>query len=96
MGRKKKTYSDEFKRKCILELLDGKPFSEVAASNNLAPSTLSDWKKAFVEGSFSKKAKQAEKETEEYMTKYLKAMEVIGKKKMEIELLRKTKNLCKS
>lgn len=89
MGRKKKTYRDEFKRKCILEFQDGKPFSEVAASNNLAPSTLVDWKKAFVEGAFGKKAKHEEKETEEYKTKSLKAMEFIGKKEMEVELLKK-------
>ena len=43
MGRNKKTYTDEFKLKCIKELLDGKAFSEVCSSNNVAPSTLSDW-----------------------------------------------------
>ena len=48
MGRNKKTYTDEFKLKCIKELLDGKAFSEVCSSNNVAPSTLSDWKKAFL------------------------------------------------
>ena len=40
MGRNKKTYTDEFKLKCIKELLDGKSFSEVCSSNNVAPSTL--------------------------------------------------------
>ena len=34
MGRNKKTYTDEFKLKCIKELLDGKAFSEVCSSNN--------------------------------------------------------------
>lgn len=28
MGRNKKTYTDEFKLKCIKELLDGKAFSK--------------------------------------------------------------------
>ena len=46
MGRNKKTYTAEFKVKCIKELLDGKAFSEVYFNNNVAPSTLSDWKKA--------------------------------------------------
>lgn len=73
------------------EIDSSKPLSEVAASNNLESSTLSDWKIAFVEEAFSKKAKQAEKETEDYKTKYQKAMEIIGKKKMEIELLKKLK-----
>ena len=49
MGRNKKTYTDEFKRKCMTELLDGKSFSDVCADNNVAPSTLSDWKKAILE-----------------------------------------------
>ena len=33
MGRNKKTYTDEFKLKCIKELLDGKAFSEVCSSS---------------------------------------------------------------
>ena len=41
MGRNKKTYTDEFKLKCIKELLDGKAFSEVCSSNNVASCTLS-------------------------------------------------------
>ena len=43
MGRNKKTYTDEFKLKCIKELLDGKAFSEVCSSNNVSHSTLSDY-----------------------------------------------------
>ena len=43
MGRNRKTYKDEFKLKCIKELLDGKAFSEVCSSNNVSHSTLSDY-----------------------------------------------------
>ena len=45
MGRNKKTYTDEFKKKCIQELMEGKSASEVCADNSISPSTLSDWKK---------------------------------------------------
>lgn len=55
MGRNKKTYTDEFKLKCIKELLDGKSFSEVCSSNNVASSTLSDWKKGILINGFENK-----------------------------------------
>ena len=42
MSGNKKTYTDEFKLKCIKELLDGKAFSELCSSNIVLPSTLSD------------------------------------------------------
>ena len=42
MGMNKKTYTDEFKKKCIHELMEGKSASEVCAGNNISPSTLSD------------------------------------------------------
>ena len=48
MGRKKKTYSTDVKKKCIMELMEGKEFSKVCVENGVAPSTLSDWKKAFL------------------------------------------------
>ena len=62
MGRNKKTYTEEFKKKCIKELLDGKTASEVCAGNSISPSTLSDWKKAILENGFgSKELKKAQK-----------------------------------
>ena len=50
MGRKKKTYSLDFKKKCIEQLLDGKAFAQVCTDNCIAPSTLSPWKKSVLEG----------------------------------------------
>ena len=47
MGRNKKTYTDKFRIKCLTEMMDGKSLGEVAAANDVATSTLSDWKKAF-------------------------------------------------
>lgn len=90
MGRNKKTYTDEFKMKCIGQLLDGKAFSDVCASNSIAPSTLSDWKKAVLKSGFgSKELKNARKERDEIQAQLEAARSLIGKKELEIELLKK-------
>ena len=90
MGRNKKTYTDEFKIKCIKELLDGKAFSEVCSSNNVAPSTLSDWKKAILLNGFgNKEAKRFQKLHEEAEEKLAAAKAIIGQKELEIDLLKK-------
>lgn len=49
MGRKKKTYTLEFKKKCIAELMGGKDFSRVCADNGVAPSMVSVWKQQEVQ-----------------------------------------------
>ena len=90
MGRNKKTYTDEFKLKCIKELLDGKAFSEVCSSNNVAPSTLSDWKKAILLNGFgNKEAKRFQKLHGEAEEKLAAAKAIIGQKELEIDLLKK-------
>ena len=90
MGRNKKTYTDEFKLKCIKELLDGKAFSEVCCSNNVAPSTLSDWKKAILLNGFgNKEAKRFQKLHEEAEEKLAADKAIIGQKELEIDLLKK-------
>ena len=90
MGRNKKTYTDEFKLKCIKELLDGKAFSEVCSSNNVAPSTLSDWKKAILLNGFgNKEAKRFQKLHEEAEEKLAATKAIIGQKELEIDLLKK-------
>ena len=90
MGRNKKTYTDEFKLKCIKELLDGKAFSEVCSSNNVAPSTLSDWKKVFLlNGLGNKEVKRLQKLQEETEEKLAAAKAIIGQKELEIDLLKK-------
>ena len=90
MGRNKKTYTDEFKLKCIKDLLDGKAFSEVCSSNNVAPSTLSDWKKAILLNGFgNKEVKRLQKLQEETEEKLAAAKTIIGQKELEIDLLKK-------
>lgn len=73
----------------MTELLDGKSFSDVCADNNVAPSTLSDWKKAFIDGFADKETKKIQKEKEEMAARLQKATEIIGQKELEMELLKK-------
>lgn len=89
MGRKKKTYSTDVKKKCIMELMEGKEFSKVCVENGVAPSTLSDWKKACLASIGSRESKAKDKRLAEAEEKLQKAQEIIGRKEMEIELLKK-------
>ena len=94
MGRNKKTYTLEFKKKCIAELLNGKEFSKVCADNSVAPSTLSDWKSAAIEGMGStKRAREEDRRLEDAEKELARAQVLIGKKEMEIELLKKARLL---
>ena len=89
MGRNKKTYTDEFKKKCLQELMEGKSASEVCADNSISPSTLSDWKKAILENGFgSKELKIAQKLQQETEARLEAAKLLIWKKELEIELLK--------
>ena len=89
MGRNKKTYTDEFKKKCIQELMEGKSASEVCADNSISPSTLSDWKKAILENDFGSKAlKIAQKLQQETEARLEAAKLLIWKKELEIEMLK--------
>ena len=89
MGRNKKTYTDEFKKKCIQELMEGKSASEVCADNSISPSTLSDWKKAILENGFgSKELKKAQKLQQETEARLEAAKLLIWKNELEIELLK--------
>ena len=90
MGRNRKTYTDEFRKKCIQELMEGKSASEVCADNSISLSTLSDWKKAFLDNGFDNeelnKIKKRQQETE---AKLEAVMLLIRQKELEIELLKK-------
>ena len=90
MGRNKKTYTDEFKKKCIRGLMEGKTATEVCAENSISPSTFSDWKKSILENGFgSKELKKAQKLQQETEARLEAAKLLIGQKELEIELLKK-------
>ena len=94
MGRKKKTYSLDFKKKCIGQLLDGKAFAQVCTDNCIAPSTLSPWKKSVLEGMGSgSKSRQEAKENEALRKELEMAQKLLSKKEMANELLKKARLL---
>ena len=88
MGRKKKTHS-KGEKKSISKLMEGKEFSKVCVDNGVAPSTLSDWKKVCLAGIGGRENKAKDKKLAEAEEKLQKAQEIIGRKEMEIELLKK-------
>lgn len=90
MGRNRKPYTDEFRKKCIQELMEGKTASEVCADNSISPSTLSDWKKTFLDNGFdSEELKKIQKLQQETEAQLEAANLLIRQKELEIELLKK-------
>ena len=70
--------------------MDGKKtVAEIAASNNIAPGMVSAWKKAFINGEFSKDPKKAQKENEELKKQLDAATLALGKAQLMIELIKK-------
>ena len=52
MSRKRKTFTADFKAKCVLELLDGdKTLNEIASKYDILPRSLQQWKKQFLDES---------------------------------------------
>lgn len=91
MGRNKKEYNDDFKMEVIREALKkGSTDAEVAARYNIAPSTLSEWKKAFFNNEIkSDNEKQLEKQVQQLQRQYEEALKALGKKQLEVDLLKK-------
>ena len=93
MGRNRKTYSESFRKQVAIEAMDGKKtVAEIAASNNIAPGMVSAWKKAFINGEFSKDLKKAQKENEELKKQLDAATLALGKAQLMIELIKKSES----
>ena len=90
MGKNRKTYSVSFKKQVAIEALDGKKtVAEIAASNNIAPGMVSTWKKAFINGEFSKDLKRAQKRIGELEKQLDAATLALGKTQLMLELVKK-------
>lgn len=51
MGRKRKSYTENFKRKIAIEAIrEKKTVAEIAAENDIAPSMVSEWKQRLLNG----------------------------------------------
>lgn len=90
MGRKRRIYTDEFKMKCIGELLDGKTADEVCRENGISLSALSAWKEAVLEAAFADdEIKELKKHQKEIEAQLEEAKCLIREKERETEILRK-------
>lgn len=91
MERKRRIYTDNFKMKCIGEMLDGKIADEVCRENGIISfSTLSEWMKAVLEAFFSDdKIDKLKKRQREIEAQLKEAKRLIREKERETEILRK-------
>lgn len=94
MGKNRKTYPESFKKQVAIEAMDGrKTVAEIASTNNIAPGMVSAWKKAFINGEFSKDLKKAQKENEELKKQLDAATLALGKTQLMLEIVKKKANL---
>ena len=86
MSRKRKTFTADFKAKCVLELLEGdKTLNEIASKYDILPKSLQQWKKQFLENAslaFDKSA--VVKEYKEEIEQLSKEKDKIAKKLGEV------------
>lgn len=94
MGKNRKTYSESFKKQVAIEAMEGKKtVAEIASANSIAPGMVSAWKKAFINGEFSKDLKKAQKENEELRKQLDAATLALGKTQLMLEIVKKKVNL---
>lgn len=94
MGKNRKTYSTNFKKQVAVEAMDSKQtVAEIASKYDVSPSMVSTWKKAFINGEFSKDLKKARKDLEAMARERDEATIELGKARLEIALIKKKHNL---
>ena len=103
MSRKRKTYTADFKAKCVLELLEGeKTLNEIASKYDILPKSLQQWKKQFLENAslaFDKSAvvKEYKEEIEQLKKEKDKTSKKLGEVIVERDfVMEKLKSLVSS
>ena len=92
MGRKRQTFSKDFKAKVVLEALrEESTIQEIAVKHGVHPNQISQWKSQAIAGMADlferlNKKSQEVRQQEEKESEYLKT---IGKQKVEIDFLKK-------
>jgi len=90
MGRNRKTFTDTFKKEVAIEAIKEKnTVNEIAAKHGISGSMVSNWKKAFLSGGFSKEVKQLKKENAELKQVNEETCTELGKTQMELAFLKK-------
>ena len=88
MARKTKKYSASLKFKVTMESFVKGNVSEIARQYGVHPNQLSLWRKEFMENGHLAFEKNPEKVEKSYKTKIEKLENLIGKKEVEISLLK--------
>ncbi len=90
MGKQRKTYSESFKRKVAIDAIrmNGN-YAEVAAKYDITPSMAYNWATDLESGKDTKEMKQLRKKLEEAESQLDLMAKEIGKKQLEVELLKK-------
>ena len=90
MGKQRKTYSESFKRKVAIDgiRMNGN-FAEVAAKYDITPSMAYNWCIDLENGKDTREMKQLRRKLEEAQTQLDLMAKEIGKKQLEVELLKK-------
>ena len=97
MGRKRQTFSKDFKVKVVLEALrEESTIQEIAVKYGVHPNQISQWKSQAIAGMADlferpNKKSQEVRQQEEKESEYLKT---IGKQKVEIDFLKKSTGNC--
>lgn len=90
MGRNRKTYSESFKKEVAVEALKEKtPVAELATAYGISPSMVTTWKKAFLNGEFSKELQKLRKELGESKKIQEETFMELGKHQLEVAILKK-------
>lgn len=88
MGRKVKNHKPEFKFQLVLESLQKGNVSEVAREHGINPNQLCLWRKEFLSNGAMVFEKSPEKQKKETARKITQLENIIGKKEVEISLLK--------
>jgi transposase-like protein len=84
----KKQHSSKFKFNAVLESFKKDSVNEVARANDLNANMVSTWRKIFLENGYKIFESAPNKETKELKDKVAKLERMIGKKEIELNLLK--------
>lgn len=88
MGKKVKKHSSEFKFKVVLESFIKNDVAEVARQYGIHANQLSLWRKQFIDQGHQAFEGEPSKEQKKYLKKIEQLENLIGKKEVEISLLK--------
>ena len=87
-AKKKKNYSPQFKLKLAIEAIKNNSLSEISRQYNVGPNVIYDWKKLLLEQGEHIFETTPNKESKKLKSKIAKLEQMIGKKEIELNLIK--------